>query len=209
MPVYRIGPMALRSRVVFPELQLSNAAVRQAWTFRLTTRPLTSARVSWFHGWTFPDGRRWLTIGRASGGYLLRFSRVGSFLVDPARRTILGSSRRTVPLKTMRHLLLDQVIPMVLGADHLVVHASAVIGEHGAVAFVGPSGSGKSTVAAALARQGYSLVTDDCLVVDLKRRPAHVIPTYAGLRLWPDAMRALFPGPRPRRGEEVAHYSAK
>lgn len=196
--------------MAIPELQPLARAAGEAWTFSLSrvSRPSTR-RVTWFHDWAFPDGRPWLRIGRAGREYVVRFARVAWFFIDPSTRDIVAFAHRGVPVRTVRHLLLDQIVPMLLGdAAHLVVHASAVVAEGGAVAFLGPSGSGKSTLAAALSRHGCALVTDDCLVVDLERRPAHVIPTYAGLRLWPDALKALFPGDRGRTAG-VAHYSSK
>jgi hypothetical protein len=210
MHCYRVGPLRLQSRMAFPELQPVARGSSEAWTFGVSRASVAPARgVVWFHDWTFPNGRRWLMVGRLGHRYVVRFARVASFLIDPPERTITAFPGAGVPAHTVRHLLLDQIVPMLLGdADHLVVHASAVAAGGGAVAFIGPSGSGKSTLAGALARRGCALVTDDCLVVDLDRRPAHVIPTYAGLRLWPDVLRALFPGER-RRTAGVAHYSSK
>ncbi|MBZ5556388.1 MAG: hypothetical protein LAO77_03830 [Acidobacteriia bacterium] len=207
---YRVGPLRLQSRMAIPELQPFACASSEAWTFRVAHAGVAPARgVAWFHDWTFPDGRRWLMVGRLGRRYVVRFARVASFLIDPSARVITAFPGPGVPARTIRHLLLDQIVPMLLGdADHLVVHASAVVAGGGAVAFIGPSGSGKSTLAGALARHGCALVTDDCLVVDLDRRPAHVIPTYAGLRLWPDVLQALFPGEH-RRTAGVAHYSSK
>jgi hypothetical protein len=196
--------------MAIPELQPVSRAAAGAWTFSLSraSRPSTR-RVIWFHHWALPNGRRWLTVGRARQDYVVRFGRQVWFFINPAMREIVAFPYPGVPVRTVRHLLLDQIVPMLLGdADHLVIHASAVAIDGGAVAFIGPSGSGKSTVAAALSRRGCQLVTDDCLVVDLDRRPAHAIPTYAGLRLWPDALRALFPGDQART-VGVAHYSSK
>jgi hypothetical protein len=51
---------------------------------------------------------------------------------------------------------------------HYVIHASAVEVDAGkAVGFVGPTARGKTTCAALLCAEGYGLVTDDVLVVDL------------------------------------------
>jgi hypothetical protein len=46
------------------------------------------------------------------------------------------------------------------------LHATAVIVDGKAIAFLGASGSGKSTLAAAFVRAGYQLLTDDLLLVD-------------------------------------------
>ena len=57
------------------------------------------------------------------------------------------------------------VRPIVLqlrGAE--VLHASAVCGSKGVVAFVGPSMSGKSTLAAALGARGHELFADDAVL---------------------------------------------
>ena len=50
---------------------------------------------------------------------------------------------------------------------YLVLHASAVAAGGTAVAFLGHAGWGKSTTAAALYAQGYGLVTDDVLAVEM------------------------------------------
>src|SRR5262249_34143533 len=140
----------------------------EAWTFRLSRRRPPSARAAdWFHEWRFPSGKPWVRLGRLGARYVVRFHRTALFLVDPPNRAVVAFPSIGVPALTLRHLLLDQVVPMLLGnVDHLVIHASAVAGAAGAVAFIGPSGSGKSTLAAALARDGRHIVTDDCLVVD-------------------------------------------
>lgn len=210
MSLYRIGPIVLDSAAPLPELpRVGRRLQALQWSFRVSRGPAPASGIQWFHEWRFPSGRPWVKLGRAADRYLVRFHRTATFVVDPQHRAVVAYPAAGIPARTVRHLLLDQVVPMLLGdVDHLVIHSSAVAGPAGAVAFVGASGSGKSTLAAALARGGERLITDDCLVVDLDRRPAHVIPTYAGLRLWPDALAALFPG-RPRLTAPVAHYSDK
>ncbi len=113
-----------------------------------------------------------------------------------------------VPAVTLRHLLLDHVAPLVMGLrGRLVLHASAVSTPRGAVAVAGGTGQGKSTLAASLARRGFPLVADDCLVLEHEAHGSVIVPSYPGLRLWPDAVAQLF-GKVPERSA-VAHYSEK
>jgi hypothetical protein len=109
----------------------------------------------------------------------------------------------------LRHLLLDQVLPLVLHLrGRLALHASAVhVPRFGAIAFAGPAGAGKSTIAAALALRGCPIVADDCLVFSQSRDVVEVVPGYPGVRLWPDAARSL----RIDAGRDgrVAHYTRK
>ncbi len=69
------------------------------------------------------------------------------------------------------------------------LHASAVSHAGGVHAFTGVSGEGKSTLAAALARRGLAVCSDDVLVLDLSD-PGQVmaLPGHRRLKLWADAL---------------------
>jgi hypothetical protein len=111
-------------------------------------------------------------------------------------------------LETIRHLLLDQVIPLVLSVrGRLVLHASAVVVPRGAIAFLGETGQGKSTLSGSFVTQGFPLVTDDCLLLQEAGEHLFGHPSYPGLRLWPDSVAALFG--QGTRLCHVAHYTEK
>lgn len=92
----------------------------------------------------------------------------------------------------------------------LVLHASAVRGPAGVVAFLGGSGWGKSTAAAAFYFQGWSFITDD-IAAFVRDQRGHLVltPSFPAMKLWPDALRAvgrdpgdypaIFPGNEKRR----------
>src|SRR5260221_3261738 len=165
--------------------------------------------AAWFQEWRLPGGRRWMSIGRVAGGYLLRFPGQADFVVrgDGARIAIHADAR--LPEETLRHLLIDQVLPLMLSRrGRLSLHASAVhLPGIGTVGFVGETGRGKSTLAAALAARGGRIVTDDCLTIDFARGAAYAVPGYPGLRLWPGL--AANPLLRAAASRRVAHYSRK
>lgn len=73
----------------------------------------------------------------------------------------------------------------------LVLHASAVIIEGQAIAFIGFSGAGKSTTASAFMQSGYPVITDDVLAVRFKSGHPEVVPSYPIIKLLPDAIQAL------------------
>jgi hypothetical protein len=75
---------------------------------------------------------------------------------------------------------------------YLALHAAAVATTAGAVALAGPSGMGKSVLAAALARRGFPLLSDEMLPVWLD--PGGVLmaqPLEAEALLWARAARQL------------------
>lgn len=206
MPAYRFAGLTLASDFSFPELPLAPAS-RSALRVTLGERRTRDPRREWLHRWRLPGGRVWMRLARTGGTSVLQFPGLGEFEIRG--RSIVCHPRSGIPLRTIRHLLLDQVLPATLASDRrLVLHASAVEIDGRAVGFLGPAGAGKSTIAAALVRQGASTLTDDALVVDLVRAKAIAVPTYPGLRLWPGSRALVGTWPAIRRAR-VAHYTRK
>lgn len=71
------------------------------------------------------------------------------------------------------------------------LHASAVVIGEGAVAFVGAAGSGKSTAAAALARRGYAVISDDIVAMQESRGVFYALPAYPFLCLLPSSVEMI------------------
>ena len=163
---------------------------------------------SWYLTVSLADGTPWLRCAKISSGYLLYFPDLASFLFDPSIDSIRCIPLRQTPPDTLRHLFLDQVLPLVLNyKEKEVLHGAAVVTDYGACAFVGPTGSGKSTLAASFLSSGYSLLTDDCVVLDSSGGAIVTIPAYPGLRLWDDAIAALFG--TTGSCAPMAHYTSK
>lgn len=73
----------------------------------------------------------------------------------------------------------------------LVLHASVVDFEGGAVGFMGMSGAGKSTTAAALYRRGHRIIADDVMAVNLDKSLVTVFPGFPQIKLSPEAANSL------------------
>ncbi len=113
------------------------------------------------------DDVAWYTAVWTGSDYVMRFRNVGEFVIsgDLARvavRPQTGGQAELIPV-----LLAGTVSAFVLAVrGATVLHASAVLVDGQAIAFVGQSGRGKSTVAALLCVDGGRLITDDVLAVD-------------------------------------------
>jgi hypothetical protein len=207
---YRWCGLRLETNIEFPELAGAGAAPDGlAWHLSAAEgRAPRRAGRRWFHRWRTPDGKRWVAFSRDEAGYVLRFPEIGDFDVQPALRRIDSYAGPHTPPDTVRHLLLDQVLPLIAGApDRLALHGSVVATGTGAIAFLGYSGLGKSTLAARLGRRGLPVLSDDCCLICRAPGGFEVVPSYPGVRLKPDAIEQAF-GER-RQGESVAHYSTK
>jgi hypothetical protein len=72
------------------------------------------------------------------------------------------------------------------------LHASAVAISGSAISFVGAEGAGKSTTAAAFARAGFAVVSDDVVALVEREGSFFVSPSYPHLSLWPDSVEMLY-----------------
>ena len=204
MFAYEICGRALHSEMALPELAAPAAPPAGApltFVHRLPTAPA----AGWFTIWPRPDGLPWVRAARTPSGYHVRYCNCAEFSIDLTRRQIAGAAVDCAP-EMFRHFLVDQVVPLMLSVDEIVLHASAVAIGDGLAAFIGPGGSGKSTIAMALSRHGHAIASDDGLVVVERDGGAIGIPAYAGIRLWPDSEAVLASG---LRGFGRPHRRAK
>lgn len=154
-----------------------------------------------------PDGTRWATLRRSGSEFQLEFPDTGTFAISSDGKNVVCYPTTSLPRATLRHLLLNQVLPLAFAqGGETVLHASGVAVDGRACAFLGHAGAGKSTVAASLGRR-FPVLSDDALL--LKRRGAvfTALGSYADLRLWADSVAQLLP---PGATTKVlAHFSDK
>ena len=201
---YRVYGVALDSAVELPELKLADGTEPTSLSFSISTNPAPSSGPAFVYAHSTNDFFR---TARCDGGYVQTFASTWRFYLRRDGREIVAHPPLPSP-ETMRHLLLDNVLPHALhlaGRDAL--HATAVLTPRGVIAFVGPSGAGKSTLAARCIAGGLTLVSDDCLVLALDGNGVVATPSYPGLRLLPDAVAWL--GMDPSATTRVAEYGTK
>ncbi len=206
---FHIYDYVLQTNIAFPELHRAQTG-RAAVTLRLDSRrprqPVEPSR--WRPYWTLPGGRPWLLAAETSDAHLLRFPRIVDFVIRRDRLDVVSYARPKTPRDTLRHLWLDQVLPLAMSAvGRIVLHASAVSTLEGAVAFLGKAGVGKSTVAAGVSRDVGRLLADDALLIERRGTDLVAVPSYPGVRLWPATVSRL--SGRMAGARQVAHYTDK
>lgn len=98
---------------------------------------------------------------------MLRHLGNGAELSVAGGRLAGGTGYRTAHASTRHSLARTGAILRLRQRNRYYVHASGVVDTDGrAFVFVGESGSGKSTIAFALARQGWTLLGDDGVVLE-------------------------------------------
>jgi energy-coupling factor transporter ATP-binding protein EcfA2 len=206
--VYRFADLPVHSPRALPELLEGDAGTADA-PVRLTWGTARVEPVAeWFHQWG--DDPVWARFGATGSGYVVEFPGLAVFTLNGAATALEIAVAPGVPDFTARHLLLNQVLPLVLShRGRMVLHAGAVVIDGRVTAFVGTTGSGKSTLVAACAAAGADVMTDDSLVVQPDSSTPtgwRAVPAYPSVRLWPDALPhlGLTAGPG-----AAAHYTEK
>jgi hypothetical protein len=135
--------------------------------------------LSGFDFGQFPDG--------SSYG---RWDDVGEVLISKNGRSIACRPFQQTDSESFYVYLLGQALSFALvksGFEPL--HATAVVVEDQAVAFLGDCGFGKSTLAAAFLQAGHRLLTDDLLLLRTTTRGILAHPGPARIKLFPEMAR--------------------
>jgi hypothetical protein len=122
----------------------------------------------------------------------LRWSGLFEFLISPDARTIDFHGLEHATDESLTTYLLGQVLSFsLLSRGHEPLHATAVVIDGEAVAFLGDCGRGKSTLGAAFVARGIPVLTDDLLALEMRdgRWMAHSGPPR--LKLFPSVARRV------------------
>ena len=140
-------------------------------------------------------GEPGLRVWRVAKGAFLRiaYSDGTQFWLDRKRETVWAVWPGTLSLEDTASYLLGPILGLLLRLRGVTcLHASAVAFKDRSIVFVGSQGAGKSTTAAALARHGYGVLSDDIVALEEREGTFHVMPAYPHLSLWPDSVKMLY-----------------
>lgn len=108
-----------------------------------------------------------------------------------------GTQVTIIPDTTSQELLIRfYLVGTIMGIvlyqrNFLVLHASAVNINGGAVAFLGVSGEGKSSTAATFVTHGYNIITDDVAPIDLTSNSLIMHPGFPQVKIGEKIAQAL------------------
>lgn len=127
-------------------------------------------------------------IDASPSGCRISYEGLGTFRIEGGERVLVDVESEDVPETTaFRRVLEGQILGVLLHLRGvLVLHASAVATDEGAVVFLGDMGAGKSTTATAFDMAGHRLLDDDIVPVRFRDATAIVAPGIPQLKLNPD-----------------------
>jgi hypothetical protein len=182
--VYLIGGITLVSEIALPELPL----IQQQSATPHPVQVRLGAVANHLPGAVELDPDCFATRTQ----YLLNIQGVARYLVTAGREIVVDPAAAAPALDVRGYLLGSIFVVLCQQRGLLPLHASAIAGKSGVVAFLGNSGQGKSTLAAHLAQRGFRVLADDvCLIDAAQAGAAMVIPTAPWLKLWRNSLESL------------------
>jgi hypothetical protein len=132
-------------------------------------------------------------FGGSSQAAYLHWPEVVSVLAEEGRTLTVTPADKEISSRLLNQFILSEALGIVLyQRGYFLLHASAVKAGEGAIAFVGCPGAGKSTTAAAFARCGHPVLSDDMVALDLKASHEILIqPGFDNVKVSPSAARWL------------------
>ena len=157
--------------------------------------PADSEDLTYTSSYTDESGNPALRIWRTADGRFLRLAYYDGvqFWLEREGKSLWAVWPAASTLEDTASYLLGPVFGILLRLRGVTcLHASAVSIENRSVVFVGAEGSGKSTTAAAFARQGFAVISDDVAALLESPDGFSVMPAYPHLCLWPDSVDMLY-----------------
>lgn len=152
-----------------------------------------------------------LRIWKTAGSRYLRLAYFDGtqFWLDREGSEVWATWPENLEIEDTATYLLGPVLGILLRLRGVTcLHASAVAFGDTAVAFVGSEGAGKSTTAAALARHGHAILSDDVVALAEHDGSFFVHPAYPYLCLWPESVESLY-GSRDALPQFSANYEKR
>jgi hypothetical protein len=187
---YRLYSLFLKSHLPLPCPEFPDADLEEVELFEAPdslfseayqNAPIRSNSKEWFHYARLRDGSDFL-----------RWPGLFQFLVSPDGRHIACHTLNGTSQEILQTYLLGQVLSFALlkqGVEPL--HATTVVINDRAAAFLGDSGYGKSSLGAACLQAGHRLLTDDLLVVTEKNGCCLAHPGPPRIKLFPHIAKTL------------------
>lgn len=189
LPIPGLSPLDSPSEAADVELHLGVSPNSK------TEIPADSEDLTYTSSYTDESGNPALRIWKSADGAFLRLAYCDGFQfwLEREGKSLWAAWPAASTLEDTASYLLGPVFGLWLRLRGMTcLHASAVSIENRCVAFVGAEGAGKSTTAAAFARQGCGVISDDIVALVEQEGAFHVKPAYPHLCLWPESVEMLF-----------------
>jgi hypothetical protein len=190
---YRIYGIRLSSQIQLP---FADCESMQTVDVSLLAESPDFFREATRHAVMTPSPTRWYKYAQLGNGQsYLRWDDLFEFLVDADGRRIWCGWLGAASLESLQVYLLGHALSFALVKQgYEPLHATSVVIDGNAIAFMGSSGFGKSSLAAAFLADGHRLLTDDMLLLRRTDGGYEGQPGPRRIKLFPKIARRFLAG---------------
>ena len=180
MDLYRAYGLNIASDIPLPELPSIDGAPDIHIRLDETIEPPPNLGSDWIYAYEKPCTA------------LIHWRDVGFFVIQDGTTIQVRPSVGVASVTLQNYTIAGALNMLLFQRDYFLLHASVVSMNGVAVAFVGESGWGKSTLAAYFHSQGFALIADDTLVVDISSNDRPLVqPAFPQFKLWPKTLDSM------------------
>jgi hypothetical protein len=163
---------------------------RKNETVRISKSSFTVSGIKWYHTIKMNNSITY-KFGIKNKAYYLKIAKFGTCKIS--RKQILVDIKTPTTEENISSVIIYGVLPLYFSLKNfLVLHASAVKTKKGAVLFVGEKGMGKSTLAALFSKEGFSVLSDDFILLEKKGTKYYAYPNLSEVRLFKKSIPLIF-----------------
>jgi hypothetical protein len=204
--IYNVFGLTVRSNIPIPGLPLferfcgePDVIVHLGLSPRAETEGFSCfEELTYVSSYTDAAGNPALRIWKTADGVFLRLRYCDGveFWLGRKGDAIWAVWPETLTLADAATYLLGPILGRLLRLRGVTcLHASAVALDECCLVFAGDEGTGKSTTAAAFAKRGHGVLSDDVVALAESEEGFRVTPAYPHLCLWPDSVKMLYGSP--------------
>lgn len=130
-------------------------------------------------------------FGKRGDSAFLHWENIASFRAEGGKKLSVMKARNDLDEQLLNLYVLSEALGLILHQKgYFLLHGSAVVVNGGVILFIGVPGAGKSTTAGAFTQQGYTVITDDMVALEVTNQVS-VTSAFPQLKLWENSVDGL------------------
>lgn len=179
--LYNAFGLKIKSNIALPELSLINKPIESPDIFI----EVTEFEEYWVRNVRRQQGM----VIFENNNVAFHIKATATFLIKGGKKIIASLMQGCDKNKIRLYLLGTCMGVLLMQRKVLALHGSAIAVNGKAYAFIGDSGAGKSTLASAFVKNGYQLLSDDVIPLNINKNGIpYVIPSYPQQKLWEESL---------------------
>lgn len=187
MKKYKFSGQIVES--AFPISAASYRGIKKS-SVRILDAKFKTEKINWYHN-IKTNGAVIYRFGSKGKIFYLKIGKFGICKIN--KNEISIQMLNDVTEENKLSVIIYGILPLYFSLQNfLVLHASCIATDKGAILFVGEKGMGKSTLAALFSQKGFKVLSDDFILLESINKKFYVHPNLSEVRLFKNSVAKVF-----------------